>query len=537
MTLYEKHLDLINSIIDTKQFCGSFEYFTQTDTLHNNFNQHIASGEKKFADYLNNRFEDLRQGKPSRWLGEEESPYTQEFLGITYPAFEVNELLKRGKEEYHNWRKADKFIKAGLLVESIERISRKFGEIAAATMNTTGQNHRIAFFNVSLACDYALCVVGAGVGKINEILAESFPGHRRKVVIPRGISLIIGDSSAPVLNVLPSLFASLITGNVAIIKPHPKVVAPLAIAIAEIQKTLSENGFNPNICQLAIDSYEGLISDYLAVNNATRIIDFYGSNEFGKFLEKIPGKTIFSFKRGINPVLIQSIDNLEQTITNLAVSAVFYSGQRFDSYQNIFFPKEGVETDAGNITPDEFIGKLANKIGEIISGRETALQLSGAVQNIRIFDRIKITQRLDGEMIINSDAIHSDRYESARTASPMIMKLANFQKEIFNQKYFGPILFFIETENFEQSLALAKETALQYCSNICYAYVQDKAVKEKIIDHMALVNVPVCLNEAAMSEYFNAPADFELIKQFVRTRINHIDFVLKRFNVLEVWEK
>lgn len=536
MRLYEKHLPLLKKIVESNHCITPISHFAGESITKDALEQAYVKGQEKFNKYLNNRFEELRQGAPTRWLGEEESPYTQEFLGITYPAFEVDALLKIGKEEYHKWRKVDKEIKAGLLLESIDRISKRFSEIAVSMMHTTGQNFNIAYFSVSLAADHSLCMIGSGIAKINEIIEENSTIHKRKVIIPKGISLIIGDSSAPMLNALPSIYASLITGNSVIVKPHPKIVLPLAIAIAELQKVFSENGFDPNICQLAIDSYEGLISDYLAVNNATRIIDFYGSVEFGKFLEKIPGKTIFSFKRGINPVLVESVSDPDQAIRNLAVSSIYYSGQRFDSYQNVFIPKNGVKTKEGVISYDDFVSRLAESIKSFSSDRKQALRIGGAIQNIKIFDRIRITERLDGLLTLRSEHIDHEYFDNARTASPMLMEMDTVQSDVFNQKYFGPIIFIIKTESADHALALAKETAVQYATNICYAYTTNENYREKIIDNMALVNVPVCLNESAMIDYWKAPYNIELMKFFIRSRINHTDFVYKRFNVIDVWE-
>lgn len=535
MRLYEKHLELLNKIIASNHCIKPISHFAGESITRSVLEREYSKGQEKFNKFLNNRFEELRQGAPTRWLGEEESPYTQEFLGVTYPAFEVEALLRRGKEEYHKWRKVDKEIKAGLLLESIDRISRRFSEIAVSLMHTTGKNFNIAYFSVSLAADHSLCMIGSGISKMNEIL-ENGSGHNKKVIIPKGISLIIGDSSVPMLNTLPSIYASLITGNAVIVKPHPKIVLPIAIAVAELQKVFSENGFDPNVCQLAIDSNEGLISDYLAVNNATRIIDFYGSAEFGKFLEKIPGKTIFTFKRGINPVLVESVNDADKVLQNLAVSSLYYSGQRFDSYQNVFIPKNGVKTNTGTIPYEEFVIRLAQCIKTFSADRKQALGIGGAIQNVKIFDRIRITERLDGHLALRSEHIDHEYFDNARTASPMIMELDTVQTDIFNQKYFGPIIFVIKTESADHSLALAKETAVQYGTNICYAYTANENYKEKTIDNMALVNVPVCFNESAMIDYWKDPYNIGLMKFFIRSRINHTDFVYKRFNVVDVWE-
>ena len=50
-------------------------------------------------------------------------------------------------------------------------------------------------------------------------------------VVPRGIALVIGCTTFPTWNSYPGLFASLVTGNPVIVKPHPRAVLPLAITV------------------------------------------------------------------------------------------------------------------------------------------------------------------------------------------------------------------------------------------------------------------------------------------------------------------
>ncbi|MCP6503186.1 hypothetical protein NL484_27355, partial [Klebsiella pneumoniae] len=47
--------------------------------------------------------------------------------------------------------------------------------------------------------------------------------------VPKGLSLVIGCSTFPTWNTVPGMYASLVTGNPVIVKPHPKGVLPIAI--------------------------------------------------------------------------------------------------------------------------------------------------------------------------------------------------------------------------------------------------------------------------------------------------------------------
>ena len=64
-------------------------------------------------------------------------------------------------------------------------------------------------------------------------------------VVPRGVALVIGCNTFPTWNSWPGLFASLVTGNSVIVKPHPSAVLPLAITVQVCQEVLAEAGFDP----------------------------------------------------------------------------------------------------------------------------------------------------------------------------------------------------------------------------------------------------------------------------------------------------
>ena len=82
--------------------------------------------------------------------------------------------------------------------------------------------------------------------------------------MPKGISVVIGCSTFPTWNSVTGIYGSLITGNAVIVKPHPGAILPIALVVAEIQKVLSENNLDPNTCQLAVDTFDKMITKELA---------------------------------------------------------------------------------------------------------------------------------------------------------------------------------------------------------------------------------------------------------------------------------
>ena len=72
-------------------------------------------------------------------------------------------------------------------------------------------------------------------------------------VVPRGVALVIGCNTFPTWNSYPGLFASLVTGNAVVVKPHPGAVLPLAITVSIAREVLAEAGFSPDLVTLAAE--------------------------------------------------------------------------------------------------------------------------------------------------------------------------------------------------------------------------------------------------------------------------------------------
>ena len=104
-------------------------------------------------------------------------------------------------------------------------------------------------------------------------------------VVPRGVALVIGCNTFPTWNSYPGLFASLVTGNPVVVKPHPRAVLPLAITVRYAREVLAEAGFDPNLVQLAAEAPGERLAATLATRPEVRIVDFTGSTEYGDWLE------------------------------------------------------------------------------------------------------------------------------------------------------------------------------------------------------------------------------------------------------------
>ncbi|WP_019947884.1 phenylacetic acid degradation protein PaaN [Hymenobacter aerophilus] len=501
-------------------------------------------GRASFKAHRDQRFTELQQGEPAGWAGQEESPYEQASLGIEYPYYQPETLVQNAQEVFGQWRRLKPADRAALLTETLEGMKERFFEIAYATMHTTGQAYMMSFqASGPHAADRALEAIAAGyeeqtrfpeetrwekpMGKYNLQLNKTWRA------VPKGVALVIGCSTFPTWNTVPGMYASLVTGNPVIIKPHPKAVLPIAIVVAEVQKVLAAHGLDPRICQLAVDANDHLIAKELAENPAVKLIDYTGGSAFGEYIEGLKGKTVFTEKTGVNSIIIDSCDDLDKVAQNLAFSVSLYSGQMCTAPQNFFIPEGGVQV-AGELVPyEDVVQKLAAAVTGLAQNPKAGPHVLGAIQSQATHERVRDLALEGSRAVLAHGSVDNPVFQNARTCSPSIHEVEASRVEQFSQELFGPIMLIIKTRDTQQSIRLAADLAREYGAISCGAYTTDRAIKEQIMDEMSLAGTPVSFNLTG-GIYVNQNAgfsDFHVTggNPAGNASFTNPEFVIKRF--------
>jgi phenylacetic acid degradation protein paaN len=504
-SLFEKHQPTLTKAIEALHARTFYAAFPEQPAPAVYGETADADGQAKFKATLGKKFDELKQTNPESWAGQEESPYLQEALNVSYPIFSTATLIDHAKNSFHQWRKVSINDRTGILMESLEGVKKRFFEIAYSTMHTTGQGYMMAFqASGPHAADRALEAIAAGYEELNRFPAKALWDkpmgkfnlqiNKEWRAVPKGISVVIGCSTFPTWNSVTGIYGSLVTGNSVIVKPHPGAILPIAIFVAEIQKVLVENNLDPSICQLAVDTFDKMITKELAEHPDVKLIDFTGNSVFGSYLEALPNKTVFTEKTGVNSVILDSVEDADKVAANLAFSVNLYSGQMCTAPQNFYIPESGIKTATGTISFDEFAEKFVANINGLIDNPKAGPFVLGAVQNKKTSERVIDSEKINGKVWLKSRSFENPQFKNARVATPIVIEVNASQKEIFSKELFGPIALLIKTKNTDQSIALAQEMAIQHGAISCGAYTTDAVVKEKIADEMSLAATPVSFN-------------------------------------------
>lgn len=498
MSLFQQHEALIQRVI---QAIEERTFYTPYPEHHKAYPEAgMAEGEAWLNAQLRHRFEGLQQGEPVGYAGEENSPYTGDDLGITYPTYRVEQLMQQAEATRSAWKARGPKERAGILAETLDRLNAEFFKLAHATIHTTGQSFMMAFqASGPHSSDRAMEALALGyqeqtrypeaVEWVKPMGKSEVRLHKTWKPVPRGIGLVIGCSTFPVWNTVPGMFASLVTGNPVIVKPHPKAVLPIAVVVAALQQVLVEQGCSPHVIQLAVDTSDEPLALTLAEHSHVQLIDYTGSSSFGNVIEQVPGKITFTEKAGVNSVLLESMTDLDAVLSNLAFSVTLYSGQMCTAPQNFYVPKDGVVAGGQRISFDEVVERFKQAVDDVVNHPKMGAGTMAALQSEQTMQRIKEIQQLEG-------VVRSGEFlpQESRACSPTIRVVNAEDRAAYEQELFGPIVLLVKTEDADHSVQLARAMAQNHGAITCAAYALEEERQAYIEEQMELAFTQVSFN-------------------------------------------
>ena len=466
--LYETHRDLLDRAVAAIRSRDYFSAYPESPSKSVYGEEAAPAGEQAFRALLDTDFPIEVPGADGT-VSTERSPYGFD-LKIRYPKADPAALVAAARAATPAWRAAGPHGRAGVAAEILRRINERSFEFAHAVQHTTGQAFVMAFqAGGPHAQDRGLEAVAAALDATTRVPAESQWSKPQRggdplrmtktaTVTGRGVALVIGCNTFPTWNSYPGLFASLVTGNPVIVKPHPGAVLPLALAVKIAREVLAEAGQSPDLVTLAAEARGDGIAATLATHPDVRIIDFTGSSDFGNWLEANARQAVvYTEKAGLNTVVVDSTDDYKAVLRNLAFSLSLYSGQMCTTPQNILVPAAGVRTEDGVKDPGTFAADLTAAIDKLLGDPKRAAGTLGAIVNDGVLSRL--TEASGTASATRPSAEVADpQWPDATIRTPVVVKLDAADEKVYTREWFGPVSFVITTESTPAALELFVET-------------------------------------------------------------------------------
>jgi len=516
--LYARHREMLDRAVTATRERTYWSAFPEgLKAYGDDGTQSAAEGAAAFERWLGKPFP-LEQPGTDGEAGREHSPYGVE-LGVSYPHVDPDAALAAAQEALPLWRDAGPDARAGVCLEILGRINARSHEMASAVMHTSGQAYAMAFqAGGPHAQDRALEAVAYAYTEMTRHLPESVwekpqgkrPPQRmakRFTVVPRGVALVIGCKTFPTWNSYPGLFASLVTGNPVLVKPHPGAVLPLAITVSIAREVLAEAGFSADLVQLMAEQDGEGLAKTLALRPEVRVIDYTGSSEFGVWLERNAVQAaVFTEKAGVNSVVVDSTDDYRGMLANLAFSLSLYTGQMCTTPQNILVARNGITADGEHKDVEQLGADLAAAVDGLLGDDARATALLGAVVNEAVLDRLGSAPSY-GDVLLPSREVTHPEFPEATVRTPTIVRLDAKDRDRFLQECFGPISFLITTDSTEASIELLRDSVREQGAITASVYSTDEAVLQAAEDAALDSGVALSCN-LTESVYVNQSAAF-----------------------------
>jgi phenylacetic acid degradation protein paaN len=506
-----------------------------------------AEGEQAFQALLGSTF-DLGQPNDGTTVGEERSPYGFD-LNVGYPHATPDQLLEAAGAALPAWRAATPAQRAAVGAEILTRINARSFELAHAVMHTSGQAFVMAFqAGGPHAQDRGLEAVAYALAEQERHASSALwvkPQGKRPPLrmvkeftpVSRGIALVIGCNTFPTWNSYPGLFASLVTGNCVVVKPHPRGVLPLALSVSIAREVLSETGFDPNVVTLAVEGPDEPIAATLATDPRVAIIDFTGSTDFGEWLEDNARQAlVYTEKAGVNSVILESTDDYRGVLGNLAFTLSLYTGQMCTTTQNIYVPRDGVRTEDGVRTPAQVAEDLGAALQGLLGDDEKAAGILGAIVNDDVAARLD--KAGGGPVAIASREVSVEAWPDARIRTPLVLHASAEDRSSYSGECFGPISYLVETQSREQAVEIFEELTRDKGALSAGVYSTDETFLEQV--RAASLRAGVALSENLTGGVFvnqtAAFSDFHATGANPAANAAYTDghFVAGRFRIITV---
>ncbi len=544
--LVERHSALLEQAVAAAHARSYFSAYPESPSPKVYGAEAAAAGQAAFDGLLGERL-DLGQPGDGTWVGDEVSPWGPT-LGVTYQHATPDQLLAAAEAALPAWRAATPAQRAAVAVEILARVNARTFELAHAVMHTSGQAFVMAFqAGGPHAQDRGLEAVAYALEEQERhaaaVLWEKPQGSRpplrmRKEFTPvsRGVALVIGCNTFPTWNSYPGLFASLVTGNPVVVKPHPRAVLPLAITVQVAREVLAEYGFPADVVLLAPEAPGERSAAELATRPEVRVVDFTGSTAFGEWLEEHARQAaVYTEKAGVNSVILESTDSYRAALGNLAFTLSLYTGQMCTTTQNLYVPADGVRTDEGLKSVADVAADLGAALHKLLGDDERAAGILGAVVNDDVAARLEAAG--SGEVLVPSREVHVEAWPDARIRTPLVLAADPSDEDSFGRECFGPVSYLVGAADRDEAVALFERLTRTRGALTAGVYSTDEAFLEQV--RGAALRSGVALSENLTGGVFvnqtSAFSDFHATGANPAANACYTDghFVAGRFRVVE----
>src|SRR5580704_2000046 len=313
---------------------------------------------------------------------------TAETVGIHHKATAelANRVVEQSAAAFPKWAATPEKERVRMTVEVARLIRARKLEFDAWLVYEAGKTWPEADADVSEAIDFCEYYAREMDRLSGPQPVVQLPGeHDEMIYIPLGVGVVIPPWNFPLAIMVGMTVASLVTGNIAIVKPSSETPTIGAI----FAEALLEAGFPPSSFTLLTGS-GAAVGDVLVRHPKTRYISFTGSRDVGLRINELAAKTqpgqiwikrVIAEMGGKDAIIVDGDCDLDKAVDGVLFSAFGYQGQKcsacsraivdaavYDRFLEKLTPKASALKVGDSSDPGNFMGPVISA-----SARKTIL--------------------------------------------------------------------------------------------------------------------------------------------------------------------
>ncbi|PLX83358.1 MAG: aldehyde dehydrogenase [Desulfuromonas sp.] len=390
---------------------------------------------------------------------------------------DVDSAVAAAREAYPSWRRTPAPRRGEILFRAADLLLRRKEELGRLVTREMGKVLSEGLGDIQEAADLAYYMAGEGRRLAGETVpSELLDKDCKSIRVPLGVFALITPWNFPVAIPSWKLFAALVCGNVAVLKPSSD--SPLcAVKLVEV---LEEAGVPPGVVNLVMGAGE-VVGETLALHPDVDGISFTGSCTTGEGLERQAAmlhRPMALEMGGKNPILVMEDADLDLALEGVLWGAFGTAGQRCTAASRIIVHGE---------IHDAFLDRLvkATRNLRMGDGLKEGIDIGPLVNEKglnKVLNYIRIGQNERAHLHTGGNRITDGAMGRGFFVEPTVFSSVTPAMRIANEEIFGPVVAVMRCGSFEEGVEIANGTRFGLSSAIYTRDVNRAARAERDLE-------------------------------------------------------
>jgi aldehyde dehydrogenase (NAD+) len=387
----------------------------------------------------------------------------------TTPA-ELDRLIERAQQAFATWRLVPAPVRGGLVREFGLLLREHQEDLATLVSLEAGKIRSEGRGEVQEMID--ICDLGVGLSRqlFGRTIASERPGHRMmEQWHPLGVVAVISAFNFPVAVWSWNTALALVCGDPVIWKPSEKTVLTALACQSLLAQAAAKVGAPDGVSAVVIGDAE--LGAALVDDERIALVSATGSTRMGR---AVAGRVAGRFGRlllelgGNNAAIVTPSADLDLTVRGIVFSAAGTAGQRCTSLRRVI---------AHSSIADELSDRIATAYQSLPIGSPLdSATLVGPLIDAPAYEAfdaaLRQAQADGGRLIAGGERVLAKDRAQAYYVRPALVRMPA-QTPIVQAETFGPLLYLMTYDDFDQALALHNDVPQGLSSSIFTSDVRE----------------------------------------------------------------